>query len=228
MSSAACGCAPPRVAGLTDGAGSSSVTDSACVPRRPSATLNSTRVPPLSVSTPSGRALACRNTSLPSSSEMKPKPFSASYHLTLPVGTVHLLLVWWPAGVVPGRGWMAQALRWRQGSPHARAHLAPVSPATGHGSENRCPAVGGRWEDRPVSEPPTPPLPVLVLARPAARGQVAAVDRGHRDPRHRAGRCRSTVVYLHEVRGFALERRRAAAGAAGPRRACSSSGPAAR
>jgi hypothetical protein len=35
--------------------------------------------------------------------------------LTLPVGTAHLLLVWWPAGFVPGRGGMAHALRWPQG-----------------------------------------------------------------------------------------------------------------
>ena len=41
--------------------------------------------------------------SAPSSPEMKPKPFSASYHLTLPVGTVHLLLSYesvWAHGIV--------------------------------------------------------------------------------------------------------------------------------
>src|SRR5450631_3535014 len=76
-----------------DGVGSRTRNDSACAPRLPSTTPNSTRVPPLSVATPSGNASACRNTSAPWSSLRKPKPFSASYHLTLPIGTAHLLLI---------------------------------------------------------------------------------------------------------------------------------------
>src|SRR5665811_2246047 len=76
-----------------DGMGSRTRTDSACAPRLPWTTPNSTRVPPLSVVTPSGNASACRNTYAPSSSLRKPKPFLASYHLTLPVGTAHLLLM---------------------------------------------------------------------------------------------------------------------------------------
>src|SRR5690606_998265 len=45
------------------------------------------RCPVLSVSTPRGNADFRTYTSSPPSWETKPKPFSASYHLTLPVGT---------------------------------------------------------------------------------------------------------------------------------------------
>src|SRR5665811_35403 len=73
---------------VIDGTGSRTWTDRACGPRRPSATPKSTRVPGFGAVTPAGSAEACRKTSPPSSSEaMKPKPRSASNHLTLPVGT---------------------------------------------------------------------------------------------------------------------------------------------
>ena len=45
-----------RVASTTDGGVSTSRTDSACGPRRPSAIPNSTRWPGLSASTPAGNA----------------------------------------------------------------------------------------------------------------------------------------------------------------------------
>ena len=76
-----------RAALATEGTGSSSLTDSACGPRRPSATPKSTLVPGLGAATPAGSAEACRKTSSPSSLAMKPKPRSVSNHLTLPVGT---------------------------------------------------------------------------------------------------------------------------------------------
>jgi CspA family cold shock protein len=72
----------------TAGGASSRRTWSAWAPLRPSAMPNSTRWPFAMVSVPAGRAEECTNTSAPPSSrERKPKPFSASYHLTLPVGT---------------------------------------------------------------------------------------------------------------------------------------------
>lgn len=77
-----------RVAATTDGSGSSTRTDNACSPRRPSATPNSTRWPGFSSVTPPGSASRCTNTSAPSSRDRKPKPFSALNHLTLPLGTV--------------------------------------------------------------------------------------------------------------------------------------------
>ena len=40
----------------------------------------------ITLAAPAGIAEACRKTSPPSSAAMKPKPFAASYHLTLPVG----------------------------------------------------------------------------------------------------------------------------------------------
>src|SRR3954447_15307739 len=76
-----------RVALTTEGSGSSTRTDSACSPRLPWATPNSTRVPCLKVAVPAGNAEACTKTSPPSSFERKPKPLSASNHFTLPVGT---------------------------------------------------------------------------------------------------------------------------------------------
>src|SRR5204862_320162 len=75
-----------RVPAATEGSGSSSVTDRACSPRRPSTMPNSTRAPGLSAGTPAGSAEEWTKTSPPSSRERKPKPLSVSYHLTLPVG----------------------------------------------------------------------------------------------------------------------------------------------
>ncbi len=82
-----------RCAAATEGAGSSTVTDSAWSPRWPATTPNSTRWPGLSASTPSGSTDECTKTSPPSSRERKPKPFSLLNHLTLPVGTSDLVLV---------------------------------------------------------------------------------------------------------------------------------------
>ena len=48
-----------RFAAATDGIGSSRCTASACSPRRPAATPNSTRVPAFSDVTPSGNAEEC-------------------------------------------------------------------------------------------------------------------------------------------------------------------------
>ena len=62
-------------------------TWSACAPRRPSATPNSTRCPCRSAVVPEGSADECTKTSPPSSRARKPYPLSESYHLTLPVGT---------------------------------------------------------------------------------------------------------------------------------------------
>src|ERR1700751_5600753 len=69
------------------GGGSISLRLNACGPRRPEATPNSTRCPALSPSTPAGNADERTYTSSPSSCDRKPNPLSASYHLTLPVGT---------------------------------------------------------------------------------------------------------------------------------------------
>src|SRR5690606_24674141 len=80
-----------RCAATTDGSGSRTWTDSACSPRLPAATPNSTRWPALSDATPAGSADEWTKTSPPSSLDKKPKPFSASYHLTLPVGTGDLV-----------------------------------------------------------------------------------------------------------------------------------------
>ena len=77
-----------RAALVTLAGASSTRMESACGPRLPSATPNSTREPGLSASTPAGSEEACTKTSSPSSVARKPKPFSLSYHLTLPVGTV--------------------------------------------------------------------------------------------------------------------------------------------
>src|SRR5688572_6189112 len=71
----------------TDCVGSRTRTCSAWSPLRPWTTPNSTRVPAFRVATPAGRAAARTYTSPPSSLDRKPNPFSASYHLTLPVGT---------------------------------------------------------------------------------------------------------------------------------------------
>src|ERR1700746_310019 len=75
-----------RLVLATVGVGSSTRTWRACTPRRPSATPNSTRWPDLST-VPEGSAEECTNTSPPPSRDRKPNPLSASYHLTLPVGT---------------------------------------------------------------------------------------------------------------------------------------------
>src|SRR5680860_91430 len=80
-----------RCAADTDGGCSSTCTERACLPLRPSATPNSTLAPGLTV-VPGGSAEACRKTSSPSSVARKPKPRSASNHLTLPVGTSEPLL----------------------------------------------------------------------------------------------------------------------------------------
>src|SRR6476620_2773018 len=71
----------------SDGGASRRRTWSAWSPLRPWATPNSTRVPGLSVATPSGRADDRTYTSPPSSLERQPKPFSTSYPFTLPLGT---------------------------------------------------------------------------------------------------------------------------------------------
>src|SRR5690242_9379719 len=71
----------------TVGGGSRIRTWSACAPRRPSATPNSTRWPCRRLFVPAGSADECTNTSPPSSRARKPYPLSESYHLTLPVGT---------------------------------------------------------------------------------------------------------------------------------------------
>src|SRR5260370_12289740 len=71
----------------TVGGGSRIRTWSACAPRRPSATPNSTRCPCRSAVVPGGSADECTNTSPPSSRARKPYPFSESYHLTLPAST---------------------------------------------------------------------------------------------------------------------------------------------
>src|SRR5580693_7418519 len=76
-----------RMTLATVGGGSSSRTWRAWTPRRPSATPNSTRWPGLSAVVPAGSAVECTKTSPPSSRVRKPNPLSASYHLTLPVGT---------------------------------------------------------------------------------------------------------------------------------------------
>src|ERR1700733_490081 len=76
-----------RVVLVMVGGGSSTLTCSACVPRRPSATPNSTRWPGFSGLAAGSRAVEWTNTSPPSSRVRKPKPLSTSYHLTLPVGT---------------------------------------------------------------------------------------------------------------------------------------------
>src|SRR3954453_5666393 len=78
-----------RAAFATEGTGSSSLTERACGPRRPSATPKSTFAAGFGAGTPSGSADACRKTSPPSSPAMNPKPRSVSNHLTLPVGTVN-------------------------------------------------------------------------------------------------------------------------------------------
>lgn len=70
----------------------SSVSDSACGPRRPSATPYSTRAPGL-MRVPSGTADAWRKTSTPSSPAMKPKPLASSKNFTLPVGMAPSQLV---------------------------------------------------------------------------------------------------------------------------------------
>src|SRR3954451_12843626 len=71
----------------TDFTGSSTRTWRAWSPLRPCTSPNSTRVPGFSVATPAGRAAGRTETSPPSSFDRKPKPRSASYHFTLPVGT---------------------------------------------------------------------------------------------------------------------------------------------
>src|SRR5215467_11582285 len=78
---------PLRPALATVGGGSSVLTWSACAPLRPSATPNSTRCPARSTVSAVASAVECTKTSPPSSRVRKPNPLSASYHLTLPVGT---------------------------------------------------------------------------------------------------------------------------------------------
>src|SRR6478735_2290410 len=93
-----------RAALATEGTGSSSLTERAWGPRRPSATPKSTFAPGFGAVTPSGSADACRKTSPPSSPAMNPKPRSVSNHLTLPVGTVnpvHEKKTYWPQGYRP-------------------------------------------------------------------------------------------------------------------------------
>ena len=58
-------------------------------PRRPSTTPNSTRVPGLSADIPAGSADGVDEDLVAVVLARKPKPFSVSYHLTLPVGTTH-------------------------------------------------------------------------------------------------------------------------------------------
>ena len=70
--------APGRWLRTTEGAASSTRSESACLPRRPSATPNSTRVPPRSSVTPAGRAEAGTWTSSPSSVWANPKPLVES------------------------------------------------------------------------------------------------------------------------------------------------------
>src|SRR5215218_3869125 len=82
-----------RLLAVTEGIGSRTVTVSACSPRLPSTMPNSTRLPGFSAGTPAGSADWWTKTSPPSSRDRKPKPFSASYHFTLPVGTRNLCSV---------------------------------------------------------------------------------------------------------------------------------------
>ena len=74
-------------AAATTGGDSRTRTWSAWAPLRPSTMPNSTRWPFPRASVPAGSAEECTKTSPPSSRWRKPNPFSASYHLTLPVGT---------------------------------------------------------------------------------------------------------------------------------------------
>src|SRR6516165_7388440 len=140
-----------RLAFATVGGESSTRTCRACTPRRPSATPNSTRWPDLST-VPEGSAEECTNTSPPPSRVRKPNPLSASYHLTLPVGTdgPH-------AGVGAGR--------------HARSTrsqvIGPVWLAAATRDGPSCPAGAGPAITRrgdlslPRGEPPLRPAPGL-------------------------------------------------------------------
>src|SRR6478609_7448834 len=77
-----------RLVATIDGSTSNTLTCNACGPRRPSATPYSTFCPGLRVATPDGSAVDRTCTSTPPPSwAMNPKPFSASYHLILPLGT---------------------------------------------------------------------------------------------------------------------------------------------
>ena len=86
-SSITCSSSAGRRAPASVGGASRMRTDSACSPRLPAATPNSSRVPALSSSTPSGSEAFGTKTSPPSSRVAKPKPLSLSKNLTLPVGT---------------------------------------------------------------------------------------------------------------------------------------------
>src|SRR3954454_3512859 len=94
-----------RWAAATDGGASSTRTWCAWSPLRPERMPNSTRVPALSVAVPSGRAEDLTYTSSPSSRDRKPKPLSASYHLTFPVGTVRPFS-WSCSGVCEGTAYV--------------------------------------------------------------------------------------------------------------------------
>src|SRR5665648_820750 len=178
-----------------DGVGSRTRTDSACAPRLPWTTPNSTRVPPLRVATPWGNASACRNTSAPSSSLRKPKPFSASYHLTLPVGTAHLLLMCRPPTRKRVRRDGARcadhkANRYHHAAPPATRPAGPNVPQP----ETRMRLVGGLRHTPTRDHPRTrSPLVGVVLERPTTRCQVLVVHRYRRGAERGAG----AAVRLH-------------------------------
>src|SRR5699024_9212246 len=144
---------------------------------------------------PSGSAPAWRKTSSPSSPEMKPKPFSASYPLTLPVGTVHLLLA---------------TVRWTHGS----ARPSKVNPCFPADPNARKPLVDAasrraRW------------CLVTSLPRDVPAHEIGSGFGGFWRALPREGRfllstvalqhlgrgmtLPFTVIYLHEVRHFSLD-----------------------
>src|SRR5450756_1084982 len=147
---------------VIDGTGSRTWTDRACGPRRPSATPKSTRVPGLGAVTPAGSAEACRKTSPPSSSEaMKPKPRSASNHLTLPVGTGTSD---WSGPPVAMAGHRDCCRSQRIGT------AAPAHPARGAGPADpaRGPCVdadGAVGADRPLRAPAHRPRDIACRSR---------------------------------------------------------------
>src|SRR6478752_211723 len=94
-----------RLVATIDGSTSNTLTCNACGPRRPSATPYSTFCPGLRVATPVGSAVDRTCTSSPPPSwAMKPKPFSASYHLILPLGTQLTCPDQWAGNVPPENG----------------------------------------------------------------------------------------------------------------------------
>ena len=126
--------------------------------------------PFLSVVTPAGSASERTKTSPPSSGLRKPKPFSVSYHLTLPVGTVDLTDLWNTHGgrlrghaqpatvtrapVLPRRS--ASAVQADQRIPPGRA-AARSSNRSGnpavdlHGRRNRRPLTAASAGRRPAT-----------------------------------------------------------------------------